>query len=368
MRLFLIHFDKASVNSNFWEETLEQKRINIGYFFIVAASVIIVLAGIKMAAVITVPFLLSLFLATILSPFYLWLKKVGLGELFSLIIIVLFLVLIISSMVTLVGSSVQDFAQNSSTYETKLREDLREFSVVLDNWGIHLPRENFLDFFQTGSLVRYIAKTLKSLASLLTNSFMIILTVTFMLMEISQFGNKLKQHNSSGLVGLIEISDKIKHYILLKALTSAATGISITIILKIFGIHYAVLWGLIAFMLNFIPNIGSILAAVPAVLMATVQYSLGTALAVMLSYLIVNVLIGSIIEPRILGKGLGLSTLIVFLSLIFWGWMLGPVGMLLSVPLTIMIKIALDTQPNTKWIATLLGSGGDVKNASKRKV
>ena len=347
---------------------MEQKKATIGYFFIVAASVVIVLAGTKMASVIVVPFLLSLFLATILSPFYIWLKKLGLGEIFSLIIIVLFLLLVIGSMVTLVGSSVQDFTQNTPLYEEKLKTDLREFFELLDGWGMHIPREDFMNIFQTGSLVRYIATTLKSLGSLLTNSFMIILTVTFMLMEISQFANKIKQNNSNGLIQLTEISDKIKHYILLKALTSAATGISIAIILKIFGIHYAVLWGLFAFALNFIPNIGSILAAVPAVLMAIVQYNPGTALAVMVSYLIVNVLIGSIIEPRILGKGLGLSTLVVFLSLIFWGWLLGPVGMLLSVPLTIMIKIALDTQPNTKWIATLLSSGGDIKAGSKRKV
>lgn len=347
---------------------MEQKKATIGYFFIVAASVVIVLAGTKMAAVIVVPFLLSLFLATILSPFYLWLKKLGLGELFSLIIIVFFLLLIIGSMVTLVGSSVQDFTQNVPLYEEKLKTDLRDLFEMLDGWGIHIPREDFMNFFQTNSLVRYIATTLKSLGSLLTNSLMIILTVTFMLMEISQFTNKIKQNSSSGLVQLTEISDKIKHYILLKALTSAATGISIAIILKIFGIHYAVLWGLIAFLLNFIPNIGSILAAVPAVLMAIVQYNPGTALVVMASYLIVNILIGSIIEPRILGRGLGLSTLVVFLSLIFWGWLLGPIGMLLSVPLTIMIKIALDTQPNTKWIATLLSSGGDIKAGSKRKV
>jgi len=340
---------------------MEQKKATIGYFFIVAASVVIVLAGTKMASVIVVPFLLSLFLATILSPFYIWLKKLGLGEIFSLIIIVLFLLLVIGSMVTLVGSSVQDFTQNTPLYEEKLKTDLREFFELLDGWGMHIPREDFMNIFQTGSLVRYIATTLKSLGSLLTNSFMIILTVTFMLMEISQFANKIKQNNSNGLIQLTEISDKIKHYILLKALTSAATGISIAIILKIFGIHYAVLWGLFAFALNFIPNIGSILAAVPAVLMAIVQYNPGTALAVMVSYLIVNVLIGSIIEPRILGKGLGLSTLIVFLSLIFWGWLLGPVGMLLSIPLTIMVKIALNAQPNTKWIAIMLSSSEELK-------
>ncbi len=340
-----------------------QSKTNVGHILIVAASVVVVLAGIKMAAAIMVPFLLSLFLATILAPLFLWLKKLGLGEVFSLIFIVLFLLFIIGLLVTLVGGSVQDFSQNIPLYEIKLRTDLRDLFDTFQRWGIDIPKEDFLNMFQTNSIMLYIASTLKSLGSLLTNSFMIILTVTFMLMEISQFTTKIHQANSNSLIKFSEVSDKINHYILLKALTSAATGIIITIILKFSGIHYAILWGLLAFILNFIPTIGSIIAAVPAILMAMIQYNPGVALMVGVAYLIVNILIGSILEPRILGKGLGLSPLIVFLSLIFWGWLLGPLGMLLSVPLTIMIKIALDTQPNTKWVATLLGSGGDVKNA-----
>ncbi len=340
---------------------MQVKQSNIGYTLIVLASIVIILAGIKTAAVIVVPFLLSLFLATILSPFYLWLKKLGLGEFPSLVIIVLFLILVISSMISLIGNSVQDFSQNVPLYEVKLRTDLRHMFEVLEKWGLHVPKEDMLAMFHTDSIMRYIAATLKSFGSLLTNSFMIILIVIFMLLEISQFTSKLSQTNIKGLMTLIEVSDKIKHYILLKALTSAATGIIITIFLKLTGIHYAVLWGLLAFLLNFIPNIGSILAAIPAVLMALVQYNFTTALIVAGGYLAVNVTIGSILEPRILGKGLGLSTLVVFLSLIFWGWLLGPVGMLLSVPLTVIIKIALDTQPDTKWIATLLGSGADIK-------
>ena len=345
---------------------MENRSANPAHTLIVLASVVIILAGVKTATVIVVPFLLSLFLATIISPFYLWLKKVGLGEVFSLLIVVLFLFVIIGSMVTLIGNSVQDFSQNIPLYEQKLRTDLQQMLAMMDNWGIHVPQKDILAMFHTDTVMRYIAGTLKSFGSLLTNSFMIILTVIFMLMEISQFTLKLGQTNVKGLATLTEVSDKIKHYILLKALTSAATGILITIILKIFGIHYAVLWGLLAFLLNFIPNIGSILAAVPAVLMAMVQFNFTTALMVAAAYLGVNVMIGSLLEPRILGRGLGLSTLIVFLSLIFWGWLLGPVGMLLSVPLTVIIKIALDAQPNTRWIATLLGSGADIK--AKRDV
>jgi len=343
---------------------MQEQHAKIGYTLMVMASIVIILAGIKMAAVIIVPFLLALFLATILSPFYLWLKKMGIHEILALFIIVLLLFLVISSMITLIGNSVQDFSQNVPMYEAKLRTDLRHIFDKLDNWGIHVPKDDFLAMFHTRSVMQYIAGTLRSFGSLLTNSFMIIMTVIFMLMEISQFTAKLAQTNVKGLATVTEVSGKIKHYILLKTLTSAATGLIITIILKMLGIHYAVLWGLLAFLLNFIPNIGSILAAIPAVMMALVQFNFTTALIVAGAYLGVNVMIGSILEPRILGKGLGLSTLIVFLSLIFWGWLLGPIGMLLSVPLTVIIKIVLNTQPNTRWIATMLGSGDDTKAAA----
>jgi AI-2 transport protein TqsA len=120
-------------------------------------------------------------------------------------------------------------------------------------------------------------------------------------------------------------------------------------------VDYAVLWALIAFLLNFVPTIGSILAAFPAVLLALVQIDVQAALLVAIGYLVVNTLIGSILEPKIMGYGLGLSTLVVFVSLVFWGWVLGPVGMFLSVPLTMSLKIALDANPQTRPIAIMLG-------------
>ena len=108
-------------------------------------------------------------------------------------------------------------------------------------------------------------------------------------------------------------------------------------------------------MLNYVPNIGSIIAAIPAVLLSFIQLDMVHALFAALGYAVVNVVIGSIIEPRVMGRGMGLSTLVVFLSLVFWGWVLGPVGMLLSVPLTMILKIALEHNEDTQWIAVLLG-------------
>ncbi len=151
----------------------------------------------------------------------------------------------------------------------------------------------------------------------------------------------------------------------LKAIISLLTGFIIWIALSIVGTEYAFLWAVLAFILNFIPNIGSIIAAVPAVLLTLVQLGVFSSVAVGIIYIAVNIIVGSIIEPKVMGRGLGLSTLVVFLSLLFWGWLLGAVGMLLSIPLTIMVKIALDTNENTKWIAILLGTGDNIEEKNK---
>jgi AI-2 transport protein TqsA len=135
--------------------------------------------------------------------------------------------------------------------------------------------------------------------------------------------------------------------------------LTITLWLWVQGVDYPGMWGVFAFLFNYIPNIGSIIAAVPAVLLALVQLGPGAAAFVGLGFLIVNTVVGSVIEPKIMGQGIGLSALVVFLSLAFWGWVLGPVGMLLSVPLTMAAKIALGGRASTQWLSVLLGSNKD---------
>jgi len=147
----------------------------------------------------------------------------------------------------------------------------------------------------------------------------------------------------------------VHSYLVIKSVVSIATGVLITVWLSILGVDYPVLWGLLAFLFNFVPNIGSIIAAVPAVMLAMVQLGADAALYTALGYVTVNIIMGNVIEPRYMGKGVGLSTLVVFLSLVVWGWILGPVGMLLSVPLTMIVKLACEAKPETLWIAVLLG-------------
>ena len=158
-----------------------------------------------------------------------------------------------------------------------------------------------------------------------------------------------------------EIANRIRHYLSIKTLTSLITGILLWIALTIIGVDYAILWGLIAFLLNYIPTIGSFIAAAPAVLFALVQLGFGGALAALIAFVAVNIIIGSFIEPKLMGQGMGLSTFIVFLSLIFWGFVFGTVGMFLSVPLTMTVKIMLEHNPKTRWIAIILGTKKDAK-------
>ena len=335
----------------------------VGYMFIVMASVVVVLAGLKSSSDILVPFLLSLFIAIILSPSYNYIKSKRVPEAIALLVVMGMFVVVLALVGKLVGSSVADFSADIDVYADKLSSNYEAFSNYALEFGITLPIDDFVDMFNSKRIMTFGTSVLQGMGSMFTNGFVIILTVVFMLLESGHFLAKINiaDGEKDTVVKIKEIASKIKHYMVLKALISLFTGFVIWIALLLIGTDYAFLWAVLAFMFNFIPNIGSIIAAVPAVLITLVQLGSVSAAIVSLVYVSVNIIIGSVIEPKIMGKGLGLSTLIVFLSLLFWGWLLSMVGMLLSIPLTIMAKIAFDTQENTKWIAVLLGSGENIE-------
>ncbi|MFT4753531.1 MAG: AI-2 transport protein TqsA, partial [Salibacteraceae bacterium] len=154
---------------------------------------------------------------------------------------------------------------------------------------------------------------------------------------------------------------QINQYLAIKTVTSFITGLVIGLLLWAIGVDFPFMWGLIAFLMNYIPNIGSIIAAVPAMFMAFINLGPSGIIWTGTIFLAINITIGSVIEPKIMGKGLGISTLVVLLSLIFWGWILGTIGMFLSIPLTLAAKIAFESQESTKWIAILLGTERDAE-------
>jgi predicted PurR-regulated permease PerM len=276
-------------------------------------------------------------------------------------VVVLLAVVTISFGITgLVGSSMTKFTSNLPEYTQRLNGYTQAAEDWLNGHGVPIGARDMRSLVDAGSVMKMAADVFNSFGGVLTNAFLIFLTVVFILFETASFAVKLNavmDDPKDTLARVGNVTDNIKRYLAIKTMTSLLTGGVIGISLTVLGVENAVLWALLAFMLNYVPNIGSIIAAVPAVLFALVQLGVGGALATAAIFLVVNIVIGSVLEPRFMGRGLGLSTLVVFVSLVFWGWVLGPVGMFLSVPLTMTVKIALGAREDTRWIAVFLGSG-----------
>jgi predicted PurR-regulated permease PerM len=262
-----------------------------------------------------------------------------------------------------VGASLNSFSESLPFYETRIREQTAALFTWLRATGVELP-DTMPNYFDPGGIMRLVGKMIASLSGVLANAFLILLTVIFILMEATVLPAKLriafsKPDESMGQAN--KFLESFNRYMAIKTFTSLLTGAFIAVWLSVQGVDFALLWGLLAFVLNYVPNIGSLIAAVPGVLITLIQLGVGSALVAAVGYFVVNTIMGSILEPRLMGHGLGLSTLIVFLSLVFWGWVLGPVGMLLSVPLTVALKIALEVNESTRPIAILLGPGPEAR-------
>ena len=332
----------------------------------VSAALVIVIAGMKYAASLLVPFLLSAFLAIISFPLMSLLQKKGLPKGVSLTLVMLLVIFVGLFLTFLIGSSITDFSRALPEYQQRITAEWGELIRWLNNHGISVA-DSIKEIVDPAAAVGLMSSILKGFGNVLTNSFLIILTVIFILIEAAGYTQNITGLNNTGsepspsdgqMFSQVFV-DKLRRYMSMKTIISMMTGVVIAVAMWLIGVDYPVLWGVLAFMLNFVPNIGSIIAAVPAVILTLVQLGFASAVVVAVVYVTVNVIIGSIIEPKYMGKGLGLSTLVVFVSLVFWGWVLGPVGMLLSVPLTITVKLALDSKPDTQWLGHLLGPAED---------
>ncbi len=322
------------------------------------AAIVIIIAGIKAAESILVPILLSAFIAIICSPPYLWMQKKGVPKSLSIFLIILTFILFSSLLGLIIGSSIADFTSKLPQYQAKLESQAQLITSYLIEKEILEKDFQISNTINFGLILSIIRDTLNQISGLFASVFLVAFIVIFMLLEASSIPrkfNKMFSNSASKLRRGEIVYHNINKYIGIKTVISFITGILVYILLLIIGVDYPLLWGILAFAFNYIPNIGSIIAAIPPILLAIIQFGFIEALWVLAGYLIINTVMGNVIEPKYMGEGLGLSTLVVFISLIFWGWLLGPVGMLLSVPLTMTIKIILDSSEETRWVAILLG-------------
>jgi AI-2 transport protein TqsA len=322
------------------------------------AAFIIIVAGLKAATQLLVPFLLAVFIAVLCAPMMIWLKKRRVPSIVSVLIVAVLFFIITATLGTVIGTSLSAFYQDLPEYEQKLQQQGADIIATLSGFGIVVDEAVLSNYIDPGAVMKMVAKVFSGLGGVLTNTFLILFSVIFILLEASDFPEKLKRALGSKTLALEhfqKFSDSVQRYLLIKTLVSMGTGMIVGTMLAWIGVDYAILWAVIAFLLNFIPNIGSIIAAVPPMLIALIQLGPMSSMLVAGLFVVTNVLFGNVIEPRYMGRSLGLSTLVVFVSLVFWGWIFGPVGMLLSIPLTMMVKIALENSQRNRWLAILLG-------------
>jgi len=332
---------------------------------LLTAAFVVIVGGMRVASPLLVPFLLAIFLSVLCSPPLIFLQNRKVPNALAILIIMLVIILAGSVLGTIFTSSLAAFAADIPIYSSRLETVAAEFFSWLNGRGLTIDESQWREWFQIQSIFPYARDVLGSIGGLAANAFLITITMVFILAEEASLEQKLKitmRDSDKNILDVFRITQSINHYMAIKAAISLFTGLCAFFLCLFIGVEYPVLWGTLAFLLNFIPTLGSLLAAVPPVLLALVQLNTGAAIGVAAGYLAINTLIGNFMEPRVMGRGLGLSPLVVLVSLVFWGWVLGPIGMLLSVPLTMMVKIALEAFPDTRWVGAVLGNLASLSN------
>lgn len=335
---------------------------------IILASLIVIIAGVMAAQSIILPIILALFISIICAQPILWLEKRRVPNVIAIAIVLGGVALLFLFFGGIIGKSFSRFANDAPRYEENLRQITLSIISYLNDAGANINPRQLVDLIDPGKILSFTAGAVGEIGGVMSNSFVIMLITIFMLLEIKSLtlkGDLIEKVHGNSLKYLDKIGQSIRSYLSIKTVISFLTGIFIWIWLLVSGVDYPILWGVIAFLLNYIPNIGSIIAAAPTMLLALVQLGVGGMIWTGIGYLVVNLVMGNIVEPRVMGKGLGLSTLVVFLSLIVWGFIFGVVGMFLSVPLTMTIKIVLEQNERTKWIAVILGTEEETRKILK---
>jgi len=325
---------------------------------IIAAAIAIAVFFMQAAASIMGPILLAAFIAIIATPPLRWLRRRRVPKWLALAVIILALFEVGSLLVLVFTGQLEGFRDGLPNYQNRLVLLSDQIGSWLEGLGVDNAREALKEIYDPTLAIALVRVALSNVRETFGTGLLVLLAVIFMLLEAPDLSAKLKRAfnlTDEGYARIQRMSSAINHYMVIKIIASIATALCIWAWLRFLGIDFAVLWTILAFLLNFIPFVGSLLMAVPAIMMALVQTDLPTSLLVALGYFATNTVIGSILEPRVMGRGLGISTLAVFLSLLLWGWVLGTVGVFLAVPITLVLIIALDASPQTRPIAVLLG-------------
>jgi AI-2 transport protein TqsA len=350
----------------------------VNNYLLTSAAFMVVVAGLHAAASIIVPFLLALFIAVICAPVYQAMTRRRVPASVAILGIVLMMLGAVLLMVGVLDRAINSISGRLPHYQAALFAQVDHLWRWLEAYGLEVPDVTLREYFNPQSLIHHLGTIASTLGDVLTTTFIIVIVAIFILLEGSGLPDKIRQVDGLSFetwTRLRQIVAHVRRYMFLKTVMSLLTGALVALWLFAVGVEFPILLGVLAFALNYIPTIGSIVAAIPCILLAFIQFGLGAAALTTLANIVINLGVSNGIEPRYLGHGLGLSPLVVILSVLFWGWVLGAMGMLLAVPLTMTVKIALESSDDTRWIAVLmstlprrrarLGAGLDTKQRAQ---
>ncbi|MFQ5535945.1 MAG: AI-2E family transporter [Gemmatimonadota bacterium] len=329
------------------------------WFLFILACLVVVVYGLKFAAPILLPSALALFLAILTLPLMGFLQRRRLPARLAIFLTVMVTVAALGLLGLLASQSFSQLQEQLPRYAVRLQTLQESWVSSLERrLGLELDPYISTELINPAAVVDFVGATVGRIAQFVSSTFLVFLIMVFMLGEATVFPEKMKAiwgtgADEEGRLGKVVL--EVQTYLGIKTVVSVATGLILGGFAYLMKLDFPVLLGVIAFALNYIPTVGSIIAAVPAILLSLVLHgTLTHALIVSGGYLAVNTLIGNLLEPNLMGRRLGMSTLVVVLSLIFWGWTWGPLGALLSVPLTVVVKIWLENTLDLRWVAILL--------------
>lgn len=326
-------------------------------FLVGAAGFVVVVAGLRAAAVFFLPLLLALFLTILALPFFSWLRRHRVPAGLAITLTMLLVVAVLGVVGLVLSLSIEDLTEKVPEYELQVREAASRTIRWLESHRVEVPEQITTEALDVGAVVNLVGSTFRGVATALSSFMLILLMMVFMLWEAVILPGKLQVAERWGPVGFerwLPIVSRVQRYLILKTAVSLATGLAVALLVWLVGLDFALFWGFLAFVLNYVPNVGSLVAALPALVLSAVQLGGPRTLVIAAGYLAINMVLGNLVEPALMGRGLRMSPLAIFLALIFWGWVWGPLGMILSVPLTVSIKILFENTEGLKWVAALL--------------
>lgn len=330
-------------------------------FMVIATGCVVIVAGMHAIAAILNPIFIGILFAVLLDVPRSWLKRKGMSDRLALAVTISGALLLTAIFFFPIGTAVQNLSASLPAYQQQLHIQLEALGEMLAQSGIQVDKLKTLAQSQETNPLGVIRYVIGGVASMLSSAVLILVYTIFLLIEISGFPAKLNEAFSPSQPPyryLNLVTANLRSFLVTQTELSLITGVGVTIALWFLGVEFALLWGFVAFLMNFIPYIGSIVAAVPAVIVAFIQFGPSTTvLWVIGAYLVVNIVVNYAIYPRLMSQGVDLSMFIVLASMIFWGWVLGPIGLILAVPLTAVVKISLESYAGSRWLGVMLGSG-----------